>query len=55
MKEKLCTTCSSMMSPTAAERFVAADPYVKKGLVKSWRVREWTTVVGPGAEAPAKI
>lgn len=42
-------------SPEVAERFVAVDPYVKNGLVKSWRVREWTTVVGPGAEAPAKI
>jgi len=42
-------------SPAVAERFVAADPYVKNGLVKSWRVREWTTVIGPGAEAPVKI
>jgi hypothetical protein len=42
-------------SPAVAERFVAVDPYVKNGLVKSWRVREWTTVVGPGAEAPVKI
>ena len=36
----------------AAERFVAADPYVRNGLVKAWRVREWTTVVGPDAAAP---
>jgi hypothetical protein len=42
-------------SPAVAERFVAADPYVKHGLVKSWRVREWTTVVGPMAETPVKI
>jgi hypothetical protein len=41
-------------SPAVAERFVAVDPYIKNGLVKSWRVREWTTVVGPGAEAPVK-
>ncbi len=33
-------------SPDAAERFAAADPYVRNGLVRSWRVREWTTVVG---------
>ena len=33
-------------SPAVAEAFAAADPYVKNGLVKSWRVREWTTVVG---------
>ena len=36
-------------SPAVAERFVARDPYVKGGLVTAWRVREWTTVVGPGA------
>jgi uncharacterized protein len=29
-----------------AERFAADDPYVRNGLVRSWRVREWTTVVG---------
>jgi hypothetical protein len=37
-------------SPAAAEAFAAADPYVRNGLVTSWRVREWTTVVGPLAE-----
>jgi hypothetical protein len=37
-------------SPEVAERFVAADPYVRNGLVQRWRVREWNTVVGPGAE-----
>jgi len=42
-------------SPAVAERFAAADPYVKNGLVRSWHVREWTTVVGPGAEVPTKI
>jgi uncharacterized protein len=35
-----------------ATRFAEADPYVKNGLVKSWRVREWTTVVGEGAATP---
>jgi uncharacterized protein YciI len=37
--------------PTAApaEEFAKNDPYVKNGVVKSWRVREWTTVVGDGA------
>ncbi len=29
-----------------AEAFAKADPYVKNGLVKSWRVRKWTTVIG---------
>jgi uncharacterized protein YciI len=33
----------------AAEAFAQADPYVKNGLVTSWRVREWTTVVGDNA------
>jgi uncharacterized protein len=33
-------------SPEVAERFAQADPYVINGLVTSWRVREWTTVVG---------
>jgi uncharacterized protein YciI len=37
-------------SPAAAEAFAAADPYVQNGLVKSWKVREWTTVVGPDAQ-----
>jgi len=31
------------------ERFAASDPYVTNGLVKSWRVREWATVIGEGA------
>ena len=30
----------------AAERFAKADPYVINGIVTSWRVRPWTTVVG---------
>ena len=33
-------------SSAAAEAFVKVDPYVKHGLVKSWRVRKWTTVIG---------
>ncbi len=36
-------------SPAAAEAFARADPYVRNGLVTSWRVRTWTTVVGDGA------
>jgi uncharacterized protein YciI len=36
-------------SPAAAEAFARADPYVTAGLVTRWRVREWTTVVGPDA------
>jgi len=41
-------------SPAAAERFAAADPYVRNGLVLEWRVRPWTTVVGPDAAAPVR-
>jgi uncharacterized protein len=36
-------------SAVVAEDFARVDPYVTQGLVKAWRVREWTTVVGPGA------
>lgn len=39
-------------SPEAAERFATSDPYVTNGLVKSWRVRKWMTVVGDGAIMP---
>lgn len=39
-------------SPDAAEAFAKSDPYVRAGIVSSWRVREWTTVVGPDAENP---
>lgn len=46
-------------SPRVAEEFAKNDPYVTNGLVTRWRVREWTTVVGPFAEvrpgaAPAR-
>ncbi len=33
-------------SVAAVEEFVRNDPYVKNGLVKSWRIREWTVVIG---------
>lgn len=36
-------------SPTTAEAFAAGDPYVANGLVKSWQVREWQTVIGKDA------
>ncbi len=38
-------------TPAVAEKFAAADPYVKNGLVKKWRVRPWTTVVGDMASS----
>jgi uncharacterized protein len=40
-------------SPATAEAFAVADPYVKNGLVTSWRVRPWATVVG--AEAAVRV
>jgi uncharacterized protein YciI len=36
----------------SVEAFVRSDPYVKNGLVASYRIREWATVVGDGAIAP---
>jgi hypothetical protein len=36
-------------SADAAEAFAKADPYVRNGVVKQWRVRKWNTVVGDGA------
>lgn len=41
-------------SPETAERFAAADPYVRHGVVTRWRVREWTTVIGDEAESPVR-
>ena len=39
-------------SREAVERFAESDPYVLNGLVKSWTVREWTTVAGGDAIMP---
>jgi len=36
-------------SAALVEAFARADPYVLNGLVRSWRVREWLTVVGVSA------
>jgi hypothetical protein len=41
-------------SPEPAERFAKSDPYVKNGLIKSWSVRTWTTVVGAQAASPVR-
>lgn len=32
-------------TPEFAENFAKTDPYVLNGLVRSWRVRKWMTVV----------
>ena len=33
-------------SPAVAEAFARGDPYVRNGLIKSWKVRPWTVVIG---------
>jgi uncharacterized protein YciI len=32
--------------PAAAEEFARNDPYVQNGLIREWRVRPWTVVIG---------
>ena len=39
-------------SPAAAEAFARDDPYVRNGVITSWRVREWVTVAGRDAATP---
>jgi uncharacterized protein len=39
-------------SPAVAEAFARHDPYVKNGLVATWKVRNWTVVVGNDARSP---
>lgn len=41
-------------SPSVAERFAEADPYVRAGLVTRWHVRVWTTVAGTDASKPVR-
>ena len=38
---------------SSAERFVEADPYIRSGLVTSWRIRKWSTVVGEDSILPS--
>ncbi|MGE5428556.1 MAG: YciI-like protein [Methylococcaceae bacterium] len=33
-------------SPAVAEAFAKNDPYVKNGLIKEWKVRPWSVVIG---------
>ncbi len=40
--------------PEIASSFAEADPYVANGLVRGWRVRPWTTVVGDDASTPVR-
>ena len=41
-------------SPDAATAFAEADPYVRHGLIKRWRVKQWNTVVGSSAASPVR-
>jgi uncharacterized protein YciI len=41
-------------SAKVAEDFAKVDPYVTNGLIRSWKVRPWTTVVGEHASNPVK-
>jgi hypothetical protein len=41
-------------TPRVAGAFAEGDPYVQNGLVSSWRVREWKTVVGEPAHSPLR-
>ncbi|MFO7846816.1 MAG: YciI-like protein [Balneolaceae bacterium] len=36
-------------TPDAARKFAEKDPYVNNGLVVSWEIRPWMTVVGDEA------
>lgn len=38
----------------AAQTFAEADPYVREGLVLSFRVQPWATVIGQGAANPMR-
>jgi uncharacterized protein YciI len=41
--------------PDAAEAFARADPYVTSGIVVSWVVQPWVTVVGDQAASPVRL
>jgi uncharacterized protein YciI len=38
-------------SEEVVEKFVKEDPYINNGLIRSWRIREWATVVGDEASS----
>lgn len=40
----------SVDDPAVVRHFAESDPYVIEGLVKRWRVRRWSVVVGPGVD-----
>jgi uncharacterized protein YciI len=42
-------------SPEVPERFAAADPYVRNGLITKHTIRPWSTVVGATAATPVRL
>ena len=38
-------------SREAAEEFAKSDPYYSNGLVRSYAIRKWNAVIGPGVES----
>jgi uncharacterized protein YciI len=44
----------SAPSKDVVEKFATDDPYVKSGLVTTWTVRAWATVVGDAAANPIR-
>ena len=44
----------SAASKEVVEKFVAEDPYVQGGLVTTWSIRNWMTVVGDAATNPIR-
>jgi len=42
-------------SMSAVHEFAKNDPYVRNGLVVSWRVRQWLTVAGDDASSPIRV
>jgi uncharacterized protein YciI len=41
-------------SPAVAEQFAQRDSYVRRGFVRSWKVRQWMTVIGDLATMPSR-
>jgi uncharacterized protein len=50
----MAVTLFNVESAAVVEAFAQTDPYVINGLVQSWRVRPWTTVIGEMANTPVR-
>lgn len=42
--EEPLSTMAVLTSREAAEDFVRGDPFVEKGMVREWRIREWANM-----------